>query len=147
MTLKRQLLMVSLLALALPWAGCEFIRETESALRGGQQQLLAGTTRALASSLSGYVEEYPQLASGYEASEQIFLHALAKPPEIDGYFEDWLLPPGALGNLRGPDGNSRLAVATHGRSVYVYVEVADRNIVYATGETWYWTTDRNTQTA
>ena len=41
MTLKRQLLLVSLLTLMLPWAGCQFIRETESALRSGQQQMLA----------------------------------------------------------------------------------------------------------
>ena len=33
MNLRRQLLLVSLLTLILPWAGCEFIRETESALR------------------------------------------------------------------------------------------------------------------
>ena len=31
--LRRQLLLVSLLTLMLPWAGCEFIRETEIALR------------------------------------------------------------------------------------------------------------------
>ena len=52
MTLKRQLLIVSLLTLLLPWAGCQFIRETESALRAGQQDMLAGTARAVADSLS-----------------------------------------------------------------------------------------------
>ena len=41
MNLRRQLLLVSLLTLMLPWAGCEFIRETEIALRDGQQQMLA----------------------------------------------------------------------------------------------------------
>ena len=40
MNLRKQLLLVSLLTLILPWAGCEFIRETESALRQGQQQFL-----------------------------------------------------------------------------------------------------------
>ena len=59
MNLRRQLLLVSLLTLMLPWAGCEFIRETESALRAGQQQMLAGTARAVASSLSQYAEEFP----------------------------------------------------------------------------------------
>jgi len=29
MSLRRQLLLVSLLTLVLPWAGCQFIRETE----------------------------------------------------------------------------------------------------------------------
>ena len=48
MTLRRQLLLVCLLTLVLPWAGCQFIRETESALREGQQQMLAGTAQAIA---------------------------------------------------------------------------------------------------
>ena len=60
MNLKRQLLLVSLLTLMLPWAGCEFIRETETALRAGQQQmLLAGTAHAIAESLAQYPEEFP----------------------------------------------------------------------------------------
>ena len=52
MTLKRQLLFVSLLTLMLPWAGCEFIRETELALRDSQQQMLAGTAQAFATVIS-----------------------------------------------------------------------------------------------
>ena len=59
MNLRRQLLLVSLLTLMLPWAGCEFIRETEIALRAGQQQMLAGTARAVANSLVQYREEFP----------------------------------------------------------------------------------------
>ena len=52
MNLRRQLLLVSLLTLMLPWAGCEFIRETEKALRATQQQMLAGTARDVASALA-----------------------------------------------------------------------------------------------
>ena len=59
MNLKRQLLLVSLLTLVLPWAGCQFIRETESALRQSQQQMLSGTARAVAASLERYPEEFP----------------------------------------------------------------------------------------
>ena len=60
MNLKRQLLLVSLLTLLLPWAGCEFIRETESALRNVQQRMLAGNARAVAANMALYVNEYPQ---------------------------------------------------------------------------------------
>ncbi len=59
MNLRRQLLLVSLLTLMLPWAGCEFIRETEMALRTGQQQMLAGTARAVANSLLQHHAEFP----------------------------------------------------------------------------------------
>ncbi len=57
MNLRRQLMLVSLLTLILPWAGCQFIRESESALREGQQQMLGGTAQAIADSLSQYPDE------------------------------------------------------------------------------------------
>ena len=52
------MLLVSLLTLVLPWAGCEFIRETEKALRSSQQQMLSGTAFAIAESLASYPEEF-----------------------------------------------------------------------------------------
>ena len=131
MTLKRQLLLVTLLALMLPWAGCEFIRETESALRSGQQQMLAGTARALANSMAGYAEEYPDRIEDGLASEQLFLHTLAKPPRIDGYVDDWLLSTASLRSIRGPDGAIQVALASFGQMAYIYVDVRDRNVVYA----------------
>lgn len=135
MTLKRQLLLVSLLALMLPWAGCEFIRETETALRSGQQQMLAGTARALANSMARYAEEYPDPIDNGRASEQLFVHALTKPPQIDGYVDDWLLDPASLKTMRGTDGPVRMALASYGRMVYVYVDVRDKDVIYATAET------------
>jgi two-component system sensor histidine kinase ChvG len=135
MTLKRQLLLVSLLALMLPWAGCEFIRETETALRSGQQQMLAGTARALANSMAGYAEEYPDRIVDGLPSEQLFLHTLTKQPRIDGYIDDWLLDPGSLKSVRGSDGPIQMALASYGRMVYLYVDVRDREVVYATAKT------------
>lgn len=135
MNLKRQLLLVSLLALMLPWAGCEFIRETESALRAGQQEMLAGTARALATSMARYAEEFPARVAEAVAGEQIFLHTLGKRPRIDGYIDDWLLDPAALKIIRGSDGQIRMAAGTHDRMVYLYVDVSDRELVYATAET------------
>ena len=46
--LRRQLVLVSLLLLTLPWAGCQFVREMEGALRQGQEQALQATARAVA---------------------------------------------------------------------------------------------------
>ena len=68
MNLRRQLLLVSLLTLVLPWAGCQFIRETESALREGQQDMLAGTARAIADSLSQFPGEFLD-AGGFDPPE------------------------------------------------------------------------------
>ena len=75
MNLKRQLLLVSLLTLVLPWAGCEFIRETEKALRSSQQQMLSGTALAIAESLEAYPEEFPSPSdSRHSPGDQLFGH-------------------------------------------------------------------------
>ena len=132
MNLKRQLLLVSLLALVLPWAGYKFIRETESALREGQQQMLAGTARAIADSLAQYPEEFPAGQDReYAPGDQLYGHPLETRPELDGYFNDWALDPASLQTLRGVDGPIRFAIGLVDQSVYLYVEVTDRNVVYA----------------
>jgi len=136
MNLKRQLLLVSLLTLVLPWAGVQFIRETESALRTGQQQMLAGAARAIADSLAQYVEEFPAPESGQRlAGDQLYGHQLESRPEIDGYFDDWTVERDSLRTLRGADGPIRFCIGLIDETVYLYVEVSDRNVVYATPAT------------
>lgn len=131
MNLKRQLLLVSLLTLVLPWAGYQFIHETESALRASQQQMLAGTARAIAESLSQYPEEFPAVVnSEHEVGNQLYGHQLETRPEIDGYFDDWTLERESLRLLRGTDGPVRFAIGIHDQAVYLYVEVTDRSVVY-----------------
>lgn len=129
MNLKRQLLLVSVLTLVLPWAGYQFIHETESALRSGQQQFLAGTALAISESLAQYPEEFTAKPSDTPA-DQIYAHTLETPPEIDGYFNDWTLDRASLKALRGTDGPIGFAFGVIGESVYVYVEVRDDNVVF-----------------
>ncbi len=129
MNLKRQLLLVSVLTLVLPWAGYQFIHETESALRAGQQQFLSGTALAISESLAQRPEEFPTAANAVP-SDQAYGHLLATAPEIDGYFHDWTLARDSLRQLPGVDGPIHYAFGINGESVYLYVEVSDRNIVY-----------------
>jgi dedicated sortase system histidine kinase len=132
MNLKRQLLLVSLLTLVLPWAGYQFIHETESALRVGQQQMLAGTARAIADSLAQYPEEFPRGPRGDETvADQVYGHPLGSSPEVDGYFHDWGLERDSLRELHGVDGPILFAVGVANESVFLYVEVRDREVVYA----------------
>jgi len=136
MNLKRQLLLVSLLTFVLPWAGCEFIGETEKALRTSQQQMLSGTARAIAESLARSAEEFPQ-QPGVEHlyGDQLFGHHLENEPTIDGYFDDWTIEKASLRTMRGTDGPIRFAIGLFGRWAFLYVEVSDRNVVYATPST------------
>ena len=56
MPLRYQLLLLSLLTLLLPWAGCRYAREMESALRDGQEQALLATASTLANLLTAKPE-------------------------------------------------------------------------------------------
>jgi hypothetical protein len=132
MNLKRQLLLLSLLALLLPWAGCQFIRETESALRGSQQQMLSGAARAIADSLSQYPNEFPRAPDGdYSTDEQLYAHKLDAEPVIDGYLEDWPTGESALQALAGEDDGARYVLGTRADYLYLFVAVRDRAMVYA----------------
>ena len=135
MNLKRQLLLVSLLTLMLPWAGCEFIRETESALREVQQDMLGNTARALASSLAQHVDDFPPAGVRGTSDDRVYIHPLTQHPAIDGYYDDWPLAEASLRTLRGPDGPIRFAIGEVGNDTYLFVEVEDRNVVYASQQT------------
>ena len=132
MNLKRQLLLVSILTLVIPWAGYRFIFETESALRAGQQQMLAGMARAISDSLGEYPEEFPSApGSGESVADQVYLHPLDSPPGIDGYMDDWSIGRESLRTLHGVDGPVKFVLGIADDVVYLYAEVRDNNIVYA----------------
>lgn len=132
MNLKRQLMLVSLLTLVLPWAGCQFIKETESALREGQQQMLAGTAQAIADSLAQFPQEFidererPAFGGG-----PVYAHPLEREPLLDGYFSDWSIEPATQRSLRGADGPARYVFGTIRQQLWLYVEVRDNEVRYA----------------
>jgi dedicated sortase system histidine kinase len=120
-----------LLTLILPWAGCQFIRETESALREGQQNMLAGTARAIADSLSQFHAELQSAESDDRYSDnQIYGQLLATEPLIDGYFDDWTITTASLRKLRGTDGPIEYAAGIWRKSFFLYVAARDANVIY-----------------
>jgi len=135
MNLRKQLLLVSLLTLILPWAGCEFIRETESALRQGQQQFLAGTAQAIADSLSQFPDE---LLAGKDdlrfGQNQLYGHPLATAPLLDGYFDDWTVAEESAMPLRGTDGAIRFVVGMFRPHVYLHVDIRDSSVIFDRGQ-------------
>lgn len=135
MNLRKQLLLVSLLTLILPWAGCQFIRETESALREGQQQMLSGTAQAIADSLSQFPNELLAGRDDLKAGQdRLYGHPLSTAPLIDGYFDDWTVPDESAMPLRGADGVIRYAVGMSRPHVYLHVDVRDTSIVFDRGQ-------------
>jgi hypothetical protein len=53
MSLRLKLLVLALLTLVLPFAGCQYAREMESVLREGEQQSLLAVAQTIATSLQG----------------------------------------------------------------------------------------------
>jgi two-component system sensor histidine kinase ChvG len=96
-SLRRQLLVASLLLLTLPWAGCQFVREMEGALRAGQEQALQATTLAVAAALKDKPEllyPNPRRLQDAESSNTGHHRSLYAVPVdqamiIDGYGDGW----------------------------------------------------------
>jgi dedicated sortase system histidine kinase len=134
MNLRRQLLLVSLLTLVLPWAGCEFIRETETALREGQQDMLGGTAQAIADSLSQFPTDFFRAGSdGTYRGSEIYGHPLSVEPLIDGYTDDWTLTAASTRSLRGADGETGYRVGVYRQYLFLAIEVRDSSKIRAAG--------------
>src|SRR5690606_15495421 len=91
MRLRRQLLLVSLFILGLPWAGCQHIRQMEAAMRDGQARALTATARAVAARLESEAPHIdpPEHPAIYSAEQQIYLHPLRSHATVDGYDAEW----------------------------------------------------------
>jgi len=139
MKLHSQLIFLSSLTLALPWAGCEYIREMENTLREGQAQSLLSTTRTIAHSLSyegNEIFQYNQLLENKtQALDNIYAYRIESKILLDGYVDDW-------GNLseeiryfnnqiETEKSNAvGLIAATDKSYLYLYLTIKDDQVIY-----------------
>ncbi|MFV0279014.1 MAG: histidine kinase, partial [Parahaliea sp.] len=139
MSLRRQLTLVSLLLLALPWAGCQFLRETESTLRHGQAQALQATAQAIAASLGDQPQLiYPdpqRLHSAAAVNTSIYARAVNAPIILDGYADDWLegwsgrFASQSTGNTSHQPVDFRYRAATREGQLYLLLAVQDSQVI------------------
>ena len=125
MRLRTQLSLLAIVALALPWAGAQYARELESALRAGQEQALKSAAGALAGVLTS---EADRLATAGNGGDSLFVHRLERAPVLDGFASDWDLPDDAPQPL--PDGASRLTVASTASHLYLFVQAVDATVLH-----------------
>jgi dedicated sortase system histidine kinase len=134
--LRRQLLLVSLLLLSLPWAGCQFIREMEGALRQGQAQSLEASAAAIAAVVAQRPELiYPnpgRLGAPADRERPIYAVPLEQPLILDGYGDGWEDIPAT--RLEADNDSAPLSVdykaVTRGDYLYLLLRVADPEVVY-----------------
>src|SRR6185295_7988314 len=131
MPLRYQLLLLSLLTLLLPWAGCRYAREMESALRDGQEQALLATASTLANLLTAKPELFGTDGNSTEPFDakagDLYAHRLATPALLDGFVDDWGLAPNALSRLTavGAPLSVDYAAAVDETSLYLMLVVTD----------------------
>lgn len=141
MSLRLKLLLLGLLTLVLPWAGCRYAREMETALREGEQTSLESVAGTLATSLEGRTDLLYRAPAGPEPQDSAALLktgpydlkplALTAAPLVDGYSEDWPRDPAAWAWYQ-KDPAHRFGVLTgvFERVLYLLIDVHDEHPVF-----------------
>jgi two-component system sensor histidine kinase ChvG len=132
--LTSRLLLVSLVTLLLPWAGCQYLRDVETTLRQGQALSLSATATAVAAGLSAADVGSPLYRGRFAADRtravDIYAHRVEQRPTLDGFADDWGLPSGALLVTRLGQLSVSYAAARGRGSIYLLVDVSDPEVVY-----------------
>src|ERR1051325_5000739 len=93
MSLRLKLLLLSLLTLALPWAGFKYAQEMEASLRQAESESLTALAKTIAASLQGREELLYRSPTGEQLRRgeryDLVPTPLAGEPYIDGYVEEW----------------------------------------------------------
>lgn len=133
MRLRRQLILVSLLTLSLPWAGCQYIQEMEGALRQGQVIALTASAQAVADRIRSdphLMNELDQSAHRVAAASQMYVHPLTAPVILDGYDDDWRYLELQSHELRDSVNHLRFTVGRWDHKLFLFIQVDDQNITY-----------------
>ncbi len=131
MSIRLQLLIVALTTLVLPWAGCQYARELESALRGSQEKSLLASAGTIANALSAQPQrvfhDVADTGAFSAAQGDLYVYPLSTQPLIDGYREDWDIgaDPTPLPTTSGY--HARLQAGATEHYLYLYLEVDDRH--------------------
>ena len=129
MSIRLQLLLVALTTLVLPWAGCQYAKELETALRSSQEQSLLASAGTIANALSAQPQRVFHDAGDNQAfsagAGDLYVYPLVTQPLLDGYREDWDVPaePTWLATTTGY--RARVQAGSTERFLYIYLEVND----------------------
>ena len=134
MSLRIQLLLVSLLMLVLPWAAYRYVQEMETALREGQEQALLATGRAVALTLANNETFFPT-DKGTPLQQPLYAGLLPHPITLDGYTDDWVNYPHEYRHATFGSGNEtsatlRYRLGLREQTLYLLLEIEDQDKVY-----------------
>ncbi|MFZ1795247.1 MAG: histidine kinase, partial [Dokdonella sp.] len=121
MSLRLKLLVVALSTLILPWAGWQFVRQTEAVLRQGQEQTLLASASTLARALDVLGVEAPL------PDAALYVHERAAVMRIDGYADDWqtFRPYAQTFAADGDNAKLQVMLAEDVQWLYLFAQVRD----------------------
>jgi two-component system sensor histidine kinase ChvG len=128
-SIRLQLLIVALTTLVLPWAGCQYARELETALRSSQEQSLLASAGTIANALSAQPQRVFHDADDTQpfsaGAGDLYVYPLVTQPLLDGYRQDWDVPaePTALPTTSGY--RARLQAGSTEGFLYLFIQVDD----------------------
>lgn len=129
-----KLLLVSLTLLGIPWAGYRFIQETEHFLRDAQDQALQTTASSVANIMHAQGGIFHGVArpGSVLTFRNLFLHPLDKPPQLDGYRDEWVHFENNFSVLQSVDDTieARIFLGQHERYLYLLLAVKDPRTEY-----------------
>lgn len=143
MKLRKQLLLISLVTLALPWAGCQYIHELEDALTQSQVASLEATSQAVSARFSNETDTQEQLKQVIQpdGTQAIYAHTMRAQPILDAYDEEWQaqqLPLEPINRQRSGQQHIKQSIKSNvqwvagefNQQLYVFIRVADEDIIY-----------------
>ncbi|WP_237132851.1 proteobacterial dedicated sortase system histidine kinase [Pseudohongiella sp. O18] len=152
--IRFKLVFLSSFLLVIPWLGYQYILEMEDYLRRGQEQVVLGTARALATALNERPELFDEgtFSPTLRRSDNLYVYPIYYPLSLDDEsLVDWRdyqryeLPYGRANTIAtqlNPQSefsryyhndeslNFRLLVGEHNRYLYAYMKVVDNQLVY-----------------
>jgi len=131
MRLRKQLLFLSLVTLALPWVGCQYIREMDATLRRGQTDALVATANAVSARLSSDPTLTRILTRYSNVANPLYAHSLKSPLFVDGYDDDWISQGLVAANLaRNGSPPAKILLGIRDQTLYIFVRVKTSSIEY-----------------
>jgi two-component system sensor histidine kinase ChvG len=131
--LRRQLILVSLLTLSLPWAGCQYLREMEDALREGQGRALLATAEAVANRIASepiLIAALTQNFADVATAPQFYAHPFATAVVLDGYDDEWRNRELVKKQWQADNFRVQIQMGFFNKNLYAFIEVDDRQLDY-----------------
>lgn len=136
MRIRTRLLLLGLTTLALPWAGCQYAREMESALRDAERLSLQAVATTIAVSLQGRRDLLTRDATGPDSAAppgplDLEAMALRAAPVLDGQPSDWPRSRPLLRRYAAAGGATlEVRAGTHERYLYLELRSDDDALVF-----------------